>query len=86
MNILFGKLFGVMAIVAVIYLNYHAIKDSVPFLRRQLDRVIGSKIFTKARNWVGNVTQSNIVQGTKSTVSDAGGRVVHMFKRSKNIA
>lgn len=77
MNKFIGSILGVMAIVAVMYCNYHAIKESVPFLRRQRDRVTQSKPFTKVSNWI---------KGTKTAVSDASGRVVHIFKRKKSVA
>ena len=75
-----------MTTVALVYINYHAIKESVPFLRRQRDKLTNSKPYTKVSGWIGNVTQSNIVKGTKTKAKDAGGRLVHMFKRSENVA
>lgn len=77
MNKLVGSILGAMAVVAVMYLNYHAVKESVPFLRRQRDRVTQSKPFVKVSDWI---------KGTKTTVSDASGRVIHMFKRKKSAA
>lgn len=77
MNKVFGSILGAMAIVAVIYLNYHAVKDSVPFLRRQRDRVTNSKPFIKVSNWF---------KGTKTKAQDVSGRLVHMFKRKENVA
>jgi hypothetical protein len=81
MKSLLAKVFGLMALVAVVYCNYHAVKDSAPFFKRQLNRVRGSKAYTRVSGWVDRVTSSNIVQGTKAKATSAGGRVVHMFKR-----
>ena len=70
LNKLIGSLFLAMTTVALVYINYHAIKDSVPFMRRQYDKIGG--LFNR-------VTESKAV----ATVTSAGGRVVHMFKRSE---
>ena len=81
MKKLIGSILASMTIVAIVYCNYHAIKDSAPFFRHQLDRIRGSKAVTRMSGWCSRVTESNIVQGTKAKASSAGGRVVHMFKR-----
>jgi len=81
MKSLLVKLFCVMSVITVIYCNYHAIRESTSFFKRQLNRVRNSKPYARVSGWVSRVTDSNIVQGTKAKASSAGGRVVHMFKR-----
>ena len=83
MKKLIGSLFFAMITVAVVYCNYHAIKESVPFLRRQCNRFAKSKLVTMPKSWLNRVTSANIVVATKTKAKDAGGRVVHMFKRSE---
>ena len=72
MKKLIASLFLAMTTVALVYINYHAIKDSVPFFVRLRNKVTGSKTYARV---------SGLAKGTKTKVSSAGGRVVHMFKR-----
>lgn len=86
MKKLIGSLLAAMMVIAMLYCNYHAVKDSVPFFQRQYDRVTNSKLWNKVHSWIHRVTNLNMVQGTKTKVSNAGGRVIHMFKRSEKTA
>jgi len=86
MKKLLVSIFGAMTVVGLVFLNYHAIKESAPFLRRMRDKFTNSKPYTKVSGWCSRVTQSNIVQGTKTKVKDTGGRLVHMFERSEKSA
>lgn len=86
MKKLIGLIFATMTVIAVVYCNYHAVRESKPFFTKARDRLTGSKAYTKISGLVGRVTDSNIVQGTKTKVSNAGGRVVHMFKRREHVA
>lgn len=86
MKKLIVSLLAAMTVIAVLYCNYHVIRDSVPFFRRMRNRVTGSKLWIKVSSWTHRMTDSNIVQGTKTKVSSAGGRVIHMFKRGEKTA
>lgn len=74
MKKLFGLLLVTMGMVALVYVNYHAIKDSKPWFRRQLDKLMGTKLYQK---YSGGVSR------TKTVIHNTGDRVVHIFRRKE---
>ena len=86
MKKLIGSILAGMTVIAILYCNYCAVRESKPLFKRMLDSITGSKPYTTVSGWVHRVTDSNLVQGTKTKVKNTGGRLVHMFDRSSKTA
>jgi len=69
MSKLLGSILAAMTLIAITYCNYRAVKESIPFWQRQINRIKGSRV----------------VRGTKGQVTNIKDRIVHKFDRTKAV-
>ena len=67
-------LFGFMGIVAVVYCNYHAVRESKPFVTRMWSKLMDTRIVKFSGRQINRVTGSKIVTSTT-------GRITHIFSK-----
>ena len=77
-------IFTAMVSVAVVYLNYRAVKEMKPWLSRQWTKVRSSKAYASIGNTWHRMTDMNIVQGTKLRIVHTKDRACHLFDRAED--